>query len=168
MGIGLCSARRWMLWLLIACLPVLFSGCGNDDEGDKTNDDIAFQVHELINQHRLNQGLDSLIWNDACADQCRQHSRDMAEGNVPFGHDGFNERVESIAVELGITVVAAGENVAYNMGMSDPARAAVDAWLASSGHRQNIEGNYRLTGVGVACPAQESLTFYFTQIFIKD
>ncbi len=54
------------------------------------------------------------------------------------------------------------------METNDPAGAAVNAWLASTGHRQNIEGDYHLTGVGVASPDNDSLTFYFTQIFIKN
>ena len=157
----------YAICLLFAVILFELPGCGNTDD-EPENNETALRVHELINQHRVDQGLDTLYWNDVIADQCYEHSQDMADGVVPFGHDGFTERVDNIAQELGISVSAAGENVAYNMGMNDPAQAAVTAWLNSPGHRANIEGDYHLTGVGVACPDDDSITFYFTQIFIKD
>jgi uncharacterized protein YkwD len=45
------------------------------------------------------------------------------------------------------------------------AREVVDGWLRSPGHRRNIEGDFRLTGIGVAT-ARNGMV-YFTQIFIK-
>ena len=60
---------------------------------------------------------------------------------------------------------AATENVAYNQGYNDPATQVVKSWLQSSGHRQNIEGQYKLTGVGIAKNARGE--YYFSQIFRK-
>ena len=57
-----------------------------------------------------------------------------------------------------------GENVAFNRGHRDPAAEAARGWLASRKHRENIEGPYQLTGVGVATNAAGEV--YFTQIFI--
>ena len=50
------------------------------------------------------------------------------------------------------------------MGYQDPVSTAVDGWIKSDGHRQNMEGNYNLTGIGVAMNPQGE--YYFTQIFI--
>jgi uncharacterized protein YkwD len=85
----------------------------------------------------------------------------MASGRVPLGHSGFQQRVQMI----GIPFRGAAENVAYNMGYSDPAKQAVDGWIKSTGHRTNIEGNFNLTGVGVVRNARGE--YYFTQIFIR-
>jgi uncharacterized protein YkwD len=148
------------------CSAINIIRCASDDE-EQEHRTIALQVHELVNEHRESQGFDTLVWNETIALECYQHSKDMADSIVPFGHDGFSNRVDRIAQELNITITGAGENVAYNYNMSDPAQAAVTAWLGSTGHRQNIEGDYRLTGVGVACPNNDSLTFYFTQIFVR-
>lgn len=41
---------------------------------------------------------------------------------------------------------SAAENVAQNRSVA----GAVDGWLNSSGHRENIEGSYSRTGVGTA------------------
>jgi uncharacterized protein YkwD len=56
------------------------------------------------------------------------------------------------------------ENVAFDQGHPDPPAAAVRGWLASCGHRENIEGPYELTGVGVVSNAKGEV--YFTQIFV--
>ena len=86
----------------------------------------------------------------------------MADGQVVFGHDGFGKRVEMISGQLSYS--AAAENVAYNnQAYSDCAEFAVDGWIESPGHLVNIEGEYRLTGVGVA--VDSAGVYYFTQIF---
>jgi uncharacterized protein YkwD len=89
------------------------------------------------------------------------HSRDMLSGKSPFGHDGFRERIDVIREKLG-TIHVAAENVASGP-MS--AREVVDGWLHSPGHRRNIEGDFRLTGIGLAFGANGMI--YFTQIFMK-
>jgi len=155
------KAKRSLCVFLIACCILVIS-CGNGSV-ESEYADIENRVFELVNEHRTSEGLATLGWSELIAEQCRIHSEDMAEGTVDFGHDGFNDRVENIRQE--IDVVRAGENVAYNMGYIDPAQQAVDAWLLSSGHRQNIEGDYVLTGVGVA--KSEGDAYYFTQIFIQ-
>jgi uncharacterized protein YkwD len=63
-----------------------------------------------------------------------------------------------------MTTRRSAENVAFNQGHRDPAADAVRGWLASRGHRENIEGPYELTGVGVVSNAKGE--FYFTQIFV--
>jgi uncharacterized protein YkwD len=122
---------------------------------------IEQAVFEQINAHRQAQGLDPLGHQSVIATQSRQHSEAMAQ-NRRLSHDGFQSRVGAIAQTL--TYRGAGENVASNQGYTDPATQAVQGWLNSPGHRQNIEGNFDATGIGVAQAADG--TYYLTQIFI--
>lgn len=85
----------------------------------------------------------------------------MANGKVPFSHQGFEKRVTI----LPIIYKSAGENVAFNQGYSDPAGQAVIGWLNSPGHLKNIKGKYNLTGIGVA--ANQKGEVYLTQIFLQ-
>jgi uncharacterized protein YkwD len=85
----------------------------------------------------------------------------MAKGTVKFSHHGFEQRVKAIPLKYD----SAGENVAFNIGYSDPAHQAVVGWLNSPGHLKNIQGKYKLTGVGVATNAKGEV--YLTQIFIN-
>lgn len=129
-------------------------------------DEIAALEQEVfvrINQYRAQKGLAPLSVNSAIAQQARSHSQAMANGSVPFSHEGFSQRVSAIGQT--IAVRGAAENVAYNMGHRNPAQVAVDGWIKSPGHRGNIEGNYSLTGIGIARNARGE--YYFTQIFIR-
>jgi len=121
------------------------------------------QAYAKINDYRASKGMATLTWNDVIAEQARQHSKNMADGSVAFGHDGFSTRSGVIAQAIPWT--SAAENVAMTSTTSDPATAVVNDWLNSAGHKTNIEGNYNLTGMGVARAANGSV--YFTQIFIK-
>ena len=85
-------------------------------------------------------------------------------GNVRFGHNGFQQRVQIIGRSL--PYQKAAENVAFNKGHADRANRAVRGWINSRGHRQNMEGQFDLTGIGVAKNAAGE--YYFTQIFISD
>ena len=114
-----------------------------------------------INQYRSSIGLPALQIISAATDQATQHSMDMANRATPFGHEGFDERIDNITRKIGF-VHASAENVAYG---KLTAKEVVDLWLNSPGHKKNIEGNYSLTGIGVAKDA-DGLVFY-TQIFLR-
>ncbi len=120
-------------------------------------------VYQQINQYRKSQKLKPLTWDSRISQQARLHSEAMASGRVPFGHNGFEKRVE--ALSKSIAYRAAGENVAYNQGYSKPDQQAVQGWLKSPGHYKNIVGNFDLTGIGVAKNAKGE--YYLTQIFVK-
>lgn len=119
-------------------------------------------IHEQVNQYRASKKLPPLKFDDRIAEQSRIHSQNMAKGQVPFSHDGFEQRVKAI----GRTIFyrAAAENVAYNFGFSNPGKQAVEGWIKSPGHRKNMEGNFNLTGIGIAKNAKGE--YYFTQVFI--
>jgi len=108
-------------------------------------------------------GLGSLQMLNAASTQAYQHSKDMATGKTGFGHNGFEQRVQAIKKTMGVSIMSASaENVAYG---ELSAREVVNGWLNSSGHKRNIEGNYNLTGIGVA--KDRSGTLFFTQIFLR-
>ncbi|OUC15111.1 MAG: hypothetical protein B0A82_08570 [Alkalinema sp. CACIAM 70d] len=120
-------------------------------------------VFNQINAYRKSQGLAPLVLNSTITQQARIHSQNMASKKVPFGHQGFDQRIKAIGTVIPWS--SAAENVAYNYGYSDPATQAVQGWLKSSGHLRNIRGSFDLTGIGVSRNAKGEI--YFTQIFIK-
>jgi uncharacterized protein YkwD len=123
---------------------------------------VEHEVHELVNRYRVSRRFPPLEFDDTIAHHARIHSQNMADRVVAFGHHGFDRRVQAISGLLSFT--GAAENVAYNnREYVDCARFAVEDWLGSPGHRDNIEGDYRLTGVGVAVDSEG--VYYFTQIF---
>jgi uncharacterized protein YkwD len=122
---------------------------------------ISREILYYVNEFRRSKGLPALQANSFISSVALGHSRDMLTGKSPFGHDGFRQRIDRISGKLGKLHVAA-ENVASGpMG----AREVVDGWLHSPGHRRNIMGDFRLTGIGVAEKANGMI--YFTQIFVR-
>ena len=123
--------------------------------------ELEQEVHHLVNGYRISQNLPPLALHEIITEQARIHSRAMAERRVSLGHGGFAGRVERISRSVPFRAVA--ENVAYNKGYLDATQRAVEVWLKSAEHLQNIEGHFQLTGIGVA---RDSLgAYYFTQIF---
>ncbi|WP_017654055.1 CAP domain-containing protein [Fortiea contorta] len=118
-------------------------------------------VFDQINRYRVARGLSKLTLNANITKQARIHSQNMANGKVPFSHQGFEKRVTAIPIIYN----SAAENVAFNQGYSNPAAEAVTGWLKSPGHLVNIKGKYNLTGIGVAANKQGEV--YLTQIFVQ-
>jgi len=117
------------------------------------------QILALVNDHRRSIGKPALAMNQVIWTQANGHSRNMASGSVPFGHDGFDARVAAIRAALG-SGGSAAENVA--MGYTSAA-SVVNAWLGSAGHRANIEGNSTRTGVSAV--QSSGGVWYYTQLF---
>jgi uncharacterized protein YkwD len=118
-------------------------------------------VFEKINQYRYDRGLAPLTLDSTITQHSRLHSQDMASRDA-ISHDGFEQRIARLA--QAIAHRGAAENVASNQGYTDPVEKAIDGWLHSPSHRQNIEGTYDATGIGVVRTEQGE--YYFTQIFI--
>jgi uncharacterized protein YkwD len=119
-------------------------------------------VHQQVNAYRKSLNLPALKLDETISQQARIHSQAMADGKVPFSHDGFENRVKTISRKISYS--SAAENVAYNQGYSDPVTVAVQGWIKSNGHRQNMQGNYNLTGIGIAKNSKGE--YYFTQVFM--
>jgi uncharacterized protein YkwD len=120
---------------------------------------VERDVLYYINKHRESKGLSPLGFSAVLASEARNHSTDMASRRVSFGHDGLTARTKNISKQIK-SVHTVSENVARG---PITAEQAVNLWLKSPGHRKNIEGNYKYTGIGVARDRKSEL--YFTQIF---
>jgi len=122
--------------------------------------DLELEILQLINQHRITLSLPSLVFHPPIQAASFQHTANIAKGIVSFGHEGFSDRANVLVQTLNGS--AASENVA--MGQRT-ATEVVQAWLNSSGHRNNIEGDFNLTGISVVRNQQGEQ--FFTQLFIK-
>jgi uncharacterized protein YkwD len=148
---------------LVVLLLSLFTPPALAQEFDKSTLLAMEQALFLrVNEYRTAHHLSQIAWDPRISEVARQHSKAMAEGRAPFGHDGFSHRLKLIA----LSYRAASENVAANVGYDQPDSQAMSDWLSSSGHRQNLEGHYSRTGIGIACTAEDEC--FFTQIFIRE
>ena len=117
------------------------------------------EVIRLVNEQRVQNGLNPLTENWELSRVARYKSQDMVD-NRYFSHTSptYGSPFQMIRV-FGISFRRAGENIAY--GQRTP-QAVVNAWMNSSGHRANIlNASYTQIGVGYVADGN-----YWTQMFI--
>ncbi len=130
-----------------------------------TTNQIEIAVRQSINQVRQNENLQPLKHNEKLAQVARNYSRQMAENNF-FSHTGddgstLQDRVRA----AGIIYWVVGENLFKSTNVPQPVRVAVDGWMESPGHRENIlRPVFTETGVGVW---RVDNTYYITQLFLR-
>jgi len=105
-------------------------------------DDI--ELKRLINEYRQANGVGELIMVKIIWDECLQHNMNMQDGTVPFGHDGFEDRLRNIGKEM--YVGYATENC--GMGYGSP-QAQLNGWINSPPHNANLL-HPSLTHMGVS------------------
>lgn len=120
---------------------------------------IENEILALINNYRISVGLKALLKTDYISTQAEQHNTYMIANNI-IDHAGFDTRYQNIKSALGAKSV--GENVAFGY---TSAQAVVNGWLASPGHKANIEGDF--TNFGISVRSDSAGKKYFTNIFAK-
>jgi len=120
---------------------------------------IENEILALINTYRISVGLKALVKTDYISNQAEQHNTYMITNNI-IDHAGFDTRYQNIKNALGAKSV--GENVAFGY---TSAQAVVNGWLASPGHKANIEGDF--TNFGISVRLDSAGKKYFTNIFAK-
>lgn len=121
---------------------------------------IEQEVVRLVNIERTKQGLTALKSNDELSAVARLKSQDMRTNNY-FSHTSpaYGSPFEMMK-QFGISYSYAGENIARGQ---TSAQDVVNAWMNSTGHRQNIlNSNYTEIGVGL-----DKNGYYWTQMFIS-
>ena len=152
--------RSLLLLLMLACASA------GAVPAPRVSGDLASlerDVARFVNEHRADRRLPALKVDTAVAAIARAHSVAMAQGRVPMGHEGFSGRADQVERFLAFREIA--ENVAMND--YTPGRTvgvAMEGWLRSQHHLENIEGGFDVTGVGIA--RAHNGAFYFTQLFV--
>lgn len=118
------------------------------------------QTMDLINAYRVSLGLNVLAKINHLSFKSEEHDNYMIANNV-VNHNDFVARSENIMSVLGAKTVS--ENIAYNYATP---QAALNAWLASPGHKENIIGNFTHFGISIR---ENPVTGkkYYTNIFAK-
>ena len=117
------------------------------------------EVTRLVNEIRKQNGLKELQNDWQLSRVARYKSEDMKKNNY-FSHTSptYGSPFDMMK-KFGISYKSAGENIAK--GQKTP-QAVVNAWMNSSGHRENIlKASYTHIGVGYVSNGN-----YWTQMFI--
>eukprot|EP00397_Hematodinium_sp_SG-2012_P037314 GEMP01040421.1.p1 GENE.GEMP01040421.1~~GEMP01040421.1.p1 ORF type:complete len:512 (+),score=139.02 GEMP01040421.1:113-1648(+) len=112
---------------------------------------------DRTNIFRGEHGMVPLKWNEPMYEIAREHAQQMADGVMPFSHEGFSRRADRFPFYH----MSAAENIAWNAGVASPADVAVTGWINSPGHRKNLLSNSNLCAIGVHIAGGR---VYFTQL----
>jgi uncharacterized protein YkwD len=111
----------------------------------------------LVNQHRSAEGLNTLRSDAALQTVARRQADRMAAA-------GYIYHNPNLAAEAG-AAVPSWLRIGENVGVGPSTDAVESAFLASQHHRENIEGDYTMIGLGAVGGSGGVL--YFTQNFAK-
>lgn len=151
---------KWLTRLCFASF-LLFAVAAVASPNTSNSLQMQQAILHYINKYRTTHHLSKLTLLPAISQEATQHSTNMARHKIGFGHAQFNLRIKRLYKKIK-GANGGAENVAYNY---KSAQEVVRQWLLSPGHRHNIEGNYQLTGIGIA--RDEKGRMYYTQIFIR-
>ena len=119
------------------------------------------QMFDLVNEERVNDGKQPLVWDDALLPIARAHSEEMFKLKY-FSHQSpVNGSPFDRLKAAGVTYTRAGENLAYAQSVTIAHRGLME----SEGHRENIlrpEFTHMAIGVISAGPYGRM----FTQMFV--
>ena len=162
--------KNLLKYVCITLSIIIIQSCSAEDDSeiaDTETEKVGFtnetsvsdQILALVNQHRQNQGLSTLSKNTTAEELAIDHTKYMIAIDQ-INHDNFNQRGESLSNKE--NAIGIGENVAR---FQIDAESVVNSWLNSTGHRDNIEGNYIFTGISAI--KDENGRYYYTQIFYR-
>lgn len=121
---------------------------------DSEEGDIELAVIDMINRHRVAEGLGTLSYSAELSSAADIRAKEIVSNFSHTRPDG------SLWYTAGTGVM--GENIAKGYNTSDK---VVTAWMNSEGHRKNIlTKNYTQTGVGCYYDSATD-TYYWVQLF---
>lgn len=132
---------------------------------EKEADDLSQQekqLLDLINQERAKSNLSPLIADPELMKVARTKADDMTKNNYFSHYSPTYGSPFDMMRQFGISFKAAAENIAGNSTVE----GAVNSWMKSEGHRNNIMNpNYNYTGIGISRSTKYG--YVFVQMFIR-
>ena len=122
----------------------------------------ADKVFELVNAEREKAGVPTLDFRDDIAEAAILRAQEIVSSYTHTRLDG--SKFSSVFDEMGVRKKESGENI-YTSPITP--EAAVNGWMASNGHRNNIlKEKYTATGIGIY--QDKAGVLHWVQLFIEE
>lgn len=110
------------------------------------------EIENRVNAYRSEKGLSILADSEVLSQAAQARADQMCYENE-WNHD------DAWAIlDPRYSYYSASENLSYGVLSEDSARMAIDGWVKSDGHRENMLKDHQELGVGVkACPGFQGL-----------
>lgn len=151
--------RKYIFIILITAF--LFSSCQNDTTKPSSSDVQA--VFDLVNEERAKAGLEAYKLDTKLCEAADKRAKEIVEKYDHIRPDG--REWDTVLDEYGFNSKAyfRGENI---VAMRESASSAMNAWMNSQGHKDNIlSASYTTIGIGVY---EYNGSKYWVQLFLSD
>ncbi len=140
-------------------LPVTINGISYSSSSRYSS--YVKEIVELVNEERTSRGLSALRYLPELEGACQTRAK---EASVVWDHTRPDGRSwKTVLSDMGYSYYAAGENL-LDANVLDAA-SAVEAWMGSEGHRENIL-RPEFTGICVGIVQGSDGDYYYAQLFI--
>ncbi|MEI0516667.1 CAP domain-containing protein [Brachyspira murdochii] len=167
--------KKYVFIMLITAF--LFSSCQNDTTKPSSNSSAnsntsennnavssdAQAVFDLVNQERAKAGLEAYKLDTKLCEAAGKRAQEIVEKYDHIRPNGTD--FDTVLDEYGFNSKAyiRGENI---VAMRESASSAMNAWMNSQGHKDNILADYYTTiGIGVY---EYNGSKYWVQLFLSD
>lgn len=168
--------RHFFAALFALCAAAALSGCGTAREEGRSSsvkgasfkpirdENSARSAYRLVNDERARRGMQTLTRNQDLDAVAYAHARDLLRMNKLSHTSSDGRQLENRLARLDWEW--AGENLARNKGYEFPAQEAVQGWIASPRHYENMfRSDFSQCGVAALYDPDSGFT-YFVQVFI--
>ncbi len=133
--------------------------------GDRSAESMEQAVARRVNEIRRAHDRVPLQVDPTLSRVAREHACALAKRGA-LSHEGPSRQTVGDRVRAaGKIFRMVGENLAWNQNAPEPAFSAVNGWMRSPGHRENIlEPGFSETGIGIC---RRGSAYYFTQVFLR-
>ncbi|MDA3906668.1 MAG: CAP domain-containing protein [Bacteroidales bacterium] len=131
---------------------------------------FEIEVLDLVNEIRIKQGVEVLVWHEDLARAARYHAQDMANDDY-MEHQTYDRNKNQLfkvcetfeRIQKFIKMSYLAENI--SAGKTN-AKETVDAWMKSKSHHDNIlNPNFKFLGVGYYYKKNTKYLHYWVQDF---
>jgi uncharacterized protein YkwD len=139
-----------------AAVPAQAADCGGADAmpSEASTQQLADATLCLLNAERAQRGLAALRMNPRLSQAATEHSSDMVSHDY-FSHTApgdvtFVDRIRASGYLSGLRSWTIGENILWGTTTLGTPAAAMQGWMNSPGHRENIlTPTFREVGIGI-------------------
>lgn len=123
-----------------------------------------YEVLALVNQERVKNGLEKLVWGESCAEAAQTRANELINLYAHSRPDGREWNTACNEPNDG-ELYFEGENLMAGNSSSSP-EAAVAAWMNSEAHKANIlNPNFTKLSVGLTFDPNSQYKIYWSQYF---
>lgn len=126
---------------------------------DRSLYNLERETFNLMNQERINRGLNALEWDEGIANTAFKHSKEMGFNDYINHTNLAGQKADGRLAADRIFNICSSENIFFIEARNPKdglAKKSVEGWIESPGHRENLlDERITIAGVGIYCEGRK-------------